>query len=54
MRAAGAVATTRGIGAALRATFGSLLIQKWGFNASFAELARTGSVERRSHDCVFL
>jgi len=41
--AAGALATVQGIGAALSNALGGLLIQKWGFNASFAGLAAVGA-----------
>lgn len=40
--AAGAMATVQGIGAALSNTLGGLLIQRFGFNASFAGLALIG------------
>jgi MFS family permease len=40
--AAGAMATVQGIGAALSNTLGGLLIQRFGFNASFARLALIG------------
>jgi MFS family permease len=41
---AGAMATVQGVGAALSAALGGPLIQKWGFNASFAGLAVIGAV----------
>jgi MFS family permease len=41
--AAGAMATVQGIGAALSNSVGGLIIQKWGFNASFVGLAAIGA-----------
>lgn len=42
--AAGAMATVEGIGAALSNTVGGVLIQRFGFNASFAGLALIGAL----------
>jgi MFS family permease len=42
--ATGVMATVQGIGAALSNTLGGVLVQKWGFNASFAGLAILGAI----------
>jgi MFS family permease len=42
--ASGAMATVQGIGAALSNTLGGVLIQRFGFNASFAGLALIGAL----------